>query len=221
MLKNPAFCLIFFFALFGNNEITAQNWNPNSTPTRAYKSSQAVFSAQIVRAASVKQLSANAKAKHSFSDDSGNIIPTVKVRTMYKRADAYAVGEGDELTIYPKDGCQNVYAVGENWLFYAAYDEYNFVWTIGDCYRTKPTSAAADDLKFFGNLPDSPNKSRVSGVISRLISPATKTRKAVRQPLANVEISIVVTDYQKTPEERKTFIVKTDENGVYEMYDNR
>lgn len=213
-------CLIFPFVFFGNSRIAAQNWNPNSTTTRAYKSSQAVFSARVDGVASGERLSPKMRVRYSSSDDSGKFIPIVTVRKMYKRADAFAIAEGDNLTIYPNgNGCQNVYAAGEDWLFYANYDEGNFAWVVSDCYRTKPLKDAADDLKFFENLPFALDKPRISGKISRLILPATENRRAVYQPLENVEVSIEIVDYQKNPEERKIFKLKADERGVYEMYD--
>jgi protocatechuate 3,4-dioxygenase beta subunit len=221
MPNRPAFCSIFVFIFFGSLQLSAQEWNPQSTPTRAYRNSNAVFSAKILQVASQNERPAKDRANFAVSNETGKFFPTVKIQKMYKRADAFALSEGDELVILPDQYCATIYSAGEDWLFYASYSESYAAWMVSDCYRTKPLSAAttADDLKFFESLPNSSNRSRISGIVQRLVSPASDGKEAVYEPLPNVEVLITVTDYSKSPEAVKSFTVKTDKDGVYELYD--
>lgn len=98
--------------------------------------------------------------------------------------------------------CDVRYEEGQQWLFYAHYNEGKKSWAIGVCGRSTLRQFAAGDLLYLRNLPQSEQTTRISGRLSSA---------ADRQPLSGVKVKLIG--------ESKTYEVITDQNGVYEAYD--
>ena len=98
--------------------------------------------------------------------------------------------------------CDVRYEEGQQWLFFARYNEAEKSWAIGVCGRSTLRQFAAGDLLYLRNLPQAAQTTRISG---RLWSGGD------RQPLTGVKVKLIG--------ESKTYEVFTDQNGVYEAYD--
>lgn len=95
-------------------------------------------------------------------------------------------------------------SIGQEYLFYlksSGKDEK--VWIVGTCGRSHNLKYAADDLLYLNNLKKVRGKSRISGTV--------EFEKDTDLSVEGIKIRVVGT--------KKTYEVKTDENGVYEIYD--
>jgi hypothetical protein len=207
---------VFAFNLFSN--VNAQDWVRKTPPTKAFNNSQAIFSARIEQVLSKSEINKKLSSRFSSSNFPDKFAPKVKIKKFFKRADAFAIVEGDKLILFPV-GLAQTFIVGEDWLFYVNYDETYSAWVVSDSTRTQPISSAGDDLRFFASLPNSINRRRISGSIVEATSIDQKTQKAVYKPMANIPVEIRITNFRKTPNESSRFTVNTDENGIYEIYD--
>jgi Carboxypeptidase regulatory-like domain len=96
--------------------------------------------------------------------------------------------------------------VGRQYLFYLhGGDKGQKVWYAGTCGRSSGLGGAADDLLYLNNMSKARGRTRLSGTLQFGLG------EEGDPSAANRELRIIGAN--------KTYKVKTDENGVYEIYD--
>jgi len=85
------------------------------------------------------------------------------------------------------------------------------IWAGSTCSRSGSVDYAAADLKYLENISKVRGKTRLSGLLNQYISVATEENEAKSNLLADFKIKISGGG--------KNIELKTDENGVYEIYD--
>jgi hypothetical protein len=105
--------------------------------------------------------------------------------------------------------CDPTYKEGQRWLFYAYYDKKNKVWEIRACDRSTHIESAADDLLYLQGLPDSGQKTRLSGVLEHFESDPVEYFSRIEK-IIGAKVKIIG--------DKKSYEVYTDKNGVYEIY---
>lgn len=143
---------------------------------------------------------------------------------------------GQELSFAQGSGADCIWAfteesIGEDFLFYlgekpidnkssegviAATGQFpvnapNNVWIAFTCSRSGRIKYRADDLKYIENIEKLSGKTRLSGTISQRIESAIEGDEPAYKQLANRNVRIVGNG--------KDIQIKTDKNGVYEVYD--
>lgn len=122
---------------------------------------------------------------------------------------------GEEFTVAQGQGsdCSHIFEqddVGEELLVYSLYfDKFSKCWKLNYCSRTSNLKYAADDLLYLDNLKKVKGRSRISGTVNYWGNIGDKVVKP------SVENQIVKITNAKT---KKIFKVKTNKNGVYEIY---
>lgn len=115
---------------------------------------------------------------------------------------------GDEMVFAQGGGADCIYTfddedVGHKYLFYLKRLKGTTVWIAGTCGRSGRVGGAQDDLLYLNKLGKTRGRTRISG---------TASFDAYDPPeVAGLKIRIAGAG--------KTYEVKTDENGVYEIYD--
>ncbi len=220
-MRKCVFFLSLVLVVLGGTTVRVNSQPDKKTsPRQAFEKSSAVFSGKINALAPGKQRLRNITANYGSVFDDGELqTARVKIEKMFRRAESYGLTEGETLLIYPPPQCRINFQTNENWLFYARYDAETYSWVVSDCFRTQLLTDAADDLKFFENLPGAFQRSRVSGRVVQMIVPPTKTEKGVYKPVAGVEMVAKIENYSVSPPTKHEFFAKTDANGVYEIYD--
>jgi len=165
----------------------------------AYASADAVFIGSVQK---VEQLEPKKNGEQSeiFSGQ----IAHVQVERVFKGEDISEAVFHAGLT-----SCDPIYKEGQRWLFYAYYDKKSQAWRIHACDRSTLIEKAADDLLYLQALPDSAQKTRLSGAIKHYENDAVKGFSLVEN-LSGVRV--------KVSDGQKTYEVYTDGNGVYEIY---
>lgn len=104
-------------------------------------------------------------------------------------------------------------SVGTKYLFYLGEKpEKGNIWRVSPCSRSGSTKDTADDLLFLENMGKVQNKTRLSGSVEQLVVEMTAEGKREKlNYLSGRNIRIVGNG--------KNIEVKTNENGVYEIYD--
>ena len=129
----------------------------------------------------------------------------VRVDKQYKGA------KKDEIVLLqPGHNCAPKYAVGEKRLLYAAFDRRTKTWEVYGCGRGGLLENVADDLKFLEALPDSAQRTRISGEISHYETTPQKGFHRVKN-FSDIKVNILG--------EKKNWVIYTDDQGVYELYD--
>jgi hypothetical protein len=221
-MRSVAFVFsVVLAAVCGLLQVNAADEYKKPSAPQAFKRANAVLSGKIIEVLPGKQRLRNITnyCCNPFYNDSLLQSARIKIEKLYRRSDAFGISEADTLLIYPQAECRSDFKPGEDWLFYLRYDEETYSWVIGDCYRSQPISEAIDDLMFFEKLPEALEKTRISGRVRQIISPATETTKAVYKPLAGMEIVASITNYKTSPVTTRKILTKTDANGFYEFYD--
>jgi hypothetical protein len=115
---------------------------------------------------------------------------------------------GPEIVIHSA-ACDLPYRVGEQWVFYASYDEGSKIWSTGGlCGRSRQTKYAANDLLYLRRLPAVAEQTRISGIIEYLKSDPEKG--TTNTSISGVKLKIIGKE--------RTAEVYTDRNGIYEIY---
>lgn len=105
--------------------------------------------------------------------------------------------------------CDAVYKEGQRWLFYAYYDRKDRAWGIRACDRSTLIADAAEDLLYLQGLPESAQKTRLSGTLVHYEDgPEAGFRRVA--PLGGVRVKIA--GAQKTSE------ALTNTDGAFEVY---
>lgn len=117
---------------------------------------------------------------------------------------------GDEMVFGQGGGADCVWTfsqenVGDSYLFYLKRYKDDPLWFAGTCGRSTPVERAHDDLLYLDKLDKTRGRTRVSGTLGFGFTP-------LEHPgVEGLKVRIVGAG--------KTFVVKADEHGVYEIYD--
>lgn len=93
--------------------------------------------------------------------------------------------------------------IDQEFLFYLNSDNQSTLWFAGTCGRSTRIKYAAADLLYLNNLKKLQGRTRISGTV--------RFSKDTNLSVEGREISIIGSN--------KTYTLKTDQNGVYEIYD--
>ncbi len=196
--------LIFVGLIFHAPEALACSCGPKSTVLDSYNGSDVVV---VTRVVSVEKTE-NA-APNGMMSDGTNYVHGVKSTTMIvEKVFKGGVKAGDEMTFGQGGGADCIWTfseadIGRRYLFYLDRFKDSTVWVAVTCGRSRGVDYANDDLLYLDNLSKVRGKTRISG---------TLTFDGANNPgVSGRDIRIVGAG--------KTYEVKTDENGVYELYD--
>ena len=199
----PLFLLIFLLSLR-----TAEACSCGASPTvlDAFNYSDVVV---IVSAVSVEKAEPEKIAPPGQMSDGENYVDGVKSTSM--RVEQVFKGTlkvGDEMVFAQGGGADCIWTfnegdIGKKFLFYLKRHKDSTRWTAGTCGRSRPVDYAGDDLLYLTNLNKVRNKTRLSGTL--------RFRYEAGESLAGRKIRIIGT--------KRTHELKTDDNGVYEIYD--
>lgn len=115
---------------------------------------------------------------------------------------------GDEMVFAQGGGADCIYTfdgddIGRSYLFYLKRLEGGDFWLAGTCGRSGRVEGARDDLLYLNNMARARGRTRVSGTLSRLTADAPD--------LSGLRVRLRGGG--------ETFEARTDEHGVYEIYD--
>ncbi|HEX8293526.1 MAG TPA: hypothetical protein VF570_17320 [Pyrinomonadaceae bacterium] len=137
----------------------------------------------------------------------GGVISTsMIVERVYKGG----LKPGDEMVFGQGGGGNCVWTfeqddVGDSYLFYLTRFKDTALWYAGTCGRSRPVGGAHDDLLYLDKLDKARGRTRISGTLGF-------GDARVSQPgVAGLKVRVVGAG--------KNYVVKTDEHGVYEIYD--
>ena len=199
----PLFLLIF---LLGARTGKACSCGPSPTVLDSYNYSDVVV---IVSAVSVEKAEPEKTAQPGRMSDGIKYVDGVKSTTMrVEQVFKGTLKAGDEMIFLQGDGADCVWTfneddIGTKFLFYLKRLKDSTRWIAVTCGRSKPVERARDDLLYLTNLNRVRNKTRISGTLRFLYDAG--------ESLAGRKIRI--TGAKRTQE------LKTDDNGVYEIYD--
>lgn len=199
----PFFLLIFLLSLR-----TAEACSCGAAPTvlTAFDNSDVVV---IVSAVSVEKAPPEKTAppgriaeEDKYVD--GVVSTSMRVEQVFKGT----LKVGDQMIFLQGGGADCIWTfdekdIGKKFLFYLRRFEKSHRWIAITCGRNKPVEYAADDLLYLNNLDKVRNKTRISGTL--------RFQYETNESRAGRKIRIVGTN--------STQEVKTDDNGVYEIYD--
>jgi len=126
------------------------------------------------------------------------------------------LGPGQELTFAQGGGADCIWTfnedfVGVEYLFYLAAKPFKpGVWIASTCSRSASLRYAAADLLYLENLAKVKGRTRLSGTIVQDIDSPLEDQPGTDQPLEGRRVFVA--------RNRKTIELKTDRNGVYEVY---
>jgi hypothetical protein len=138
----------------------------------------------------------------------GGVIST---RMIVERVYKGGLKPGDEMVFGQGGGADCVWTfeqenVGDSYLFYLRRFKDSPLWYAGTCGRSRPVGHAHDDLLYLDKLDKVRGRTRISGTVGFGYTPLE------HPPVAGLKLRIVGAA-------GKTFDVKTDEHGVFELYD--
>jgi hypothetical protein len=163
----------------------------------------------VVTPVSVEKAEPEKTAPPGQMSDGENYVDGVKSTSM--RVEQVFKGTlkiGEEMIFLQGGGADCIWtfdeeAIGRKFLFYLKRFEGSNRWMAGTCGRSKPVEYASDDLLYLNNLDKVRNKTRISGTL--------RFHEETNESLAGHKIRIIGS--------KGTQEVKTDSNGVYEIYD--
>ena len=206
-LKQYSF-LPLFFLLFLLSARTAEacSCGPSPTVLDSFNHSDVVV---VVSAVSVEKATPEQTAPPGRMSDGTNYVDGVMSTTM--RVEQVFKGPlkvGDEMIFAQGGGADCIWtfdenSVGRKFLFYLGGSNDSTPWTAGTCGRSTIVERAGDDLLYLNNLNKVRNKTRISGTLT--------FRHETGESLAGRKIRIIGP--------KRTHELKTDKNGVYEIYD--
>lgn len=207
MLSRLRFLVLLIF-VFLASAIAAHACSCGRGPTvlGAYEWAEVVV---VVRAVSVEKAEPEKTAPEGQMSNGENYVDGVKSTTM--RVEQVFKGSakiGDEMIFAQGGGADCIWTfnekdIGNKYLFYLKRFGDSTAWVAGTCGRSNNVDHARDDLLYLNNLEKARGRTRISGTIGF----AHDTGESV----AGRKIQIIGA--------RKQYEVKTDENGVYEIYD--
>jgi hypothetical protein len=132
----------------------------------------------------------------------------VSTKMLVERVYKGGLKVGEEMVLAQGGGADCIYTfdkndIGRAYLFYLKRLKGADFWIAGTCGRSRPVEGAHDDLLYLNNLDKARGRTRVSGTLNCFV--------AEGPDLAGLKIRVNGGG--------KTFEAKTDEHGVYELYD--
>lgn len=199
----PLFLLIF---LLGLRTAEACSCGGSATVLDSYNHADVVV---IVNAASVEKAEPEKTAPKGQMSNGENYVDGVKSTTM--RVEQVFKGTlkvGAEMVFAQGGGADCIWTfdeedIGKKFLFYLKRFNDSPVWVAGTCGRSSPVDHARDDLLYLNNLNKVRDKTRISGTV--------QFSHDVGESLAGRKVRIIGAE--------RTYELKTDDKGVYEIYD--
>lgn len=195
------FILLLLFVV-GLKNAEACSCGPTPNVLDAFEESKNVV---VLKAVSVEKVDPQKDGAGYFVD--GVKSTKMVVEKVYKGK----LKVGDELTFSQGGGANciwtfNEQSIDKEYLFYLDEGSRETRWTGFGCGRSTGIENAADDLLYLDNLNDVRGKSRISGRIEF----ENYSESGTEPNVEGIKISVVGNG--------KTFKLKTDKNGVYEIY---
>ena len=199
----PLLLLIF---LLGSRTAEACSCGPSPTVLDAYNSSDVVVIASSV---AVEKAAPEQTAAPGYMSNGQNYVDGVKSTSM--RVEQVFKGTlkvGDEMIFLQGGGADCIWTfdekdVGKKFLFYVRRQKGSTRWMAVTCGRSSRLEDASDDLLYLTNLNKVRHKTRISGTL--------RFNYEAGESLEGRKIRIIGA--------KRTTEVKTDSNGVYEIYD--
>jgi hypothetical protein len=198
--------LSVFAVLFLAPEARACSCGPKPTVLAAYEEAEVIV---IVRAVAVEKAGPEQTAPEGRISDGKTYVDGVKSTTMrVERVFKGKVKAGDEMIFAQGGGADCIWtfseqAVGHQFLFYLTPPEGGRkVWVGFGCGRSNGLKYAGDDLLYLNKLDKVRGRTRLSGTVEFEGGEGLSGGRSLR-----------------VVGEKKTYNVKTDANGVYEIYD--
>jgi hypothetical protein len=172
----------------------------NGPPCQAYGNTAVVFVGTPIEVKTTTRENAGVESRYPQR------LFTFRIEEHFRGLDAAQVeirtgmGGGD---------CGYDFKVGERYLVYASFNAANGLFATSICTRTRPVSAAGEDLEYIRGLSEREPGATISGEIRRFRRNLETEQTQQLGPLSNVEISIEA--------EGKSFRVRTDEQGRYQL----
>lgn len=201
-------CLLLLLAvaclLFVEREVKACSCGQTPTVLDSYDGADHVV---ITRVVAVEKTE-NAAPKGRMSDGTNYVDGVKSTRMVIERVFKGGLKVGDEMTFAQGGGADCIWTfnednIGHKYLFYLKRFGDETMWIAGACGRSGNIEYANDDLLYLNNLKKTRGRTRISGTIN--------FEGADDPGVAGRKIRIVGAS--------KSYEVKTDENGVYEIYD--
>ncbi len=207
VLKRYSFLLLcFFVVLLTVRTAEACSCGPLPTVLDAFNSSDVVVVATVV---SVEKAGPEQTAAPGYMSNGRNYVDGVKsTSTRVEQVFKGAVKVGDEMIFAQGGGGDCIWTfkdpdVGQKYLFYLHRFQGATRWIASTCGRSNPVDQVQDDLLYLNNLNKVRNKTRISGTIRFYYEGSDS--------VADRKIRIVGPN--------RTWELKTDDKGVYEIYD--
>ncbi|MFL6228344.1 MAG: collagen binding domain-containing protein [Pyrinomonadaceae bacterium] len=192
---------------FGAREASACSCAAKPTVLEAFEQAGVVV---VARAISVEKTE-NAAPKGRMSDGMNYVHGVKSTKMVVEKVYKGALKPGEEMTFAQGGGADCIWtfdeeSVGREFLFYlSAREQGQKIWVAFGCGRSSGLQWATDDLLYLNNLDKVRGKTRLSGTVrfgwgeEGTPSPAGMTLRLTGA--------------------KKTYELKTDEHGVYEIYD--
>lgn len=201
----PLLLLAAACLLFGAREARACSCAPPPTVLDQYERAEEVV---VVRVVSVEKTE-KAAPEGRMSDGTNYVSGVMSTRTVVERTFKGGLKAGEEMVFAQGGGADCVWTfddgdVGERFLFYLHRPGDSSVWIAGTCGRSRRLAYARDDMLYLDKLDKVRGRTRVSGTLHfwGKDAPSAAGRKL-----------------RITGAAGKTHELKTDEYGVYEIYD--
>jgi hypothetical protein len=199
----PLFILVF---LLGLRTVEACSCGASPTVLDSYKWADVVVTVSV---ASVEKAEPEKTAPPGQMSNGENYVDGVKSTTM--RVEEVFKGTlkvGAEMVFAQGGGADCIWTFNENeigkkFLFYLKAFNDSSVWMAGTCGRSSLVDNAGDDLLYLRNLDKVRDKTRISGTLA--------FRHETGESLVGRKVRIVGP--------QRTYEVKSDDKGVYEIYD--
>ena len=204
-LRRYSFLLLLVF-LLSLRTAEACSCGPKPTVLDSFNNSDFVV---IVRADSVEKAEPEKSAPPGpVSDESGYVDGVKSTSMRVEQVFKGTLKVGDEMIFAQGGGADCIWTfreedIGRKFLFYLWRLKNSTRWMAGTCGRSKPVDYAGDDLLYLNKLDKVRNKTRISGTL--------QFRYETGESLAGRKIRIIGT--------KRTEEIKTDDNGVFEIYD--
>jgi hypothetical protein len=200
-------CSLFIFVfLLGLRTAVACSCGSSGTVLDSYNWADVVVTVSV---ASVEKAEPEKTAPPGQMSNGENYVDGVKSTTM--RVEEVFKGTlkvGAEMVFGQGGGADCIWTfneknVGMKFLFYLKRFEDSSVWVAGTCGRSSQVDDAGDDLLYLRNLTKVKDKTRISGTL--------QFRHDAGESVSGRKVRIVGA--------KRTYELKTDDNGVYEIYD--
>ena len=200
----PLLLLALAALLCGARSAYACSCGPSPTVLDAYERAEVIV---LTRVVSVEKTE-NAAPKGRMSDGTNYVAGVKSTTVIVEKAFKGNVKARDEMTFAQGGGADCIWTfaeadVGRRFLFYLIRLKGATVWLAGTCGRSGSLESVADDLLYLNNLAKTRGRARVSGTVS-FDGPDAPSVAGRRIRISGAG---------------KSYEVKTDENGVYEIYD--